>query len=99
MIHTPSKESMEEEFELLTKSMDGQYRPKLRLLIQKTIDQAIAEERRKCVEFMRSYPLSEDFVFNDGWWEVGHKAIDEVADALEGKEKNDKAKAKLHPKE
>lgn len=53
------------------------------------------KEKKRIIELIRSFPLSPEFAFNDGWWEVGYKALEEVAHYLEIEDMDKAAKKKL----
>ena len=53
------------------------------------------KEKKRIIKFIRGYPLGEEFVFNEGWWEVGYKALDTVAYALEREDRDNAIKKKL----
>lgn len=54
------------------------------------------KERARIIELIKTFPLSPEFAFNDGWWEVGYKALDEVAHYLEIEDKDNAAKNLLN---
>lgn len=56
------------------------------------------KEKKRIIKILRSFPLSGDFVLNEGWWDVAYKALDEVADYLEAEDKNNEFKKKLSKK-